>query len=64
MNNIAKWNGTSWMPVGNGTDGDVLSFVCSMDHYIYSGNFLTQEAILLNGMAYHFQLLVLVLIMT
>jgi hypothetical protein len=37
FNNIAKWNGTTWSPLGLGTDGEVWSIVVDSNHQVFVG---------------------------
>lgn len=42
VNNIAKWNGNEWSPLGSGIDGTVFALACDVQNNIYAaGNFTT-----------------------
>ncbi|MEP7170871.1 MAG: hypothetical protein ABI855_15995, partial [Bacteroidota bacterium] len=51
VNNIAKWDGTSWSAIGAGTNGDVNAFaVYNGDLYI-GGDFTTANGVTVNHVA-------------
>lgn len=37
MNNICKWDGSQWLPVGDGLDGIVYDIIIGNDNYLYAG---------------------------
>jgi hypothetical protein len=51
VNNIAKWDGTSWSAVGTGTNGDVNAFAVYNGDLYAGGNFTTADGVTVNHVA-------------
>ncbi len=43
-NNVARWNGTEWQPLGSGTGGEVRSLAMKTDGTLYAGGAFTTPA--------------------
>lgn len=51
-NNIAMWNGSQWLALGTGTNGEVLDLAVDCNDCLYvAGNFTTANAVVVNGIA-------------
>ncbi|MEO5571417.1 MAG: T9SS type A sorting domain-containing protein [Bacteroidia bacterium] len=51
VNNIAKWDGTSWSAIGTGTNGDVNAFAVYNGDLYAGGNFTTANGVTVNHLA-------------
>lgn len=61
MNNIARWDGTAWRPLGNGLQGDMVgappergqvhTIVAGFDGIYVGGRFVSSGSIQVNGLA-------------
>jgi trimeric autotransporter adhesin len=51
VNNIAKWNGTSWAAVGSGTNGEVNAFAVFNGDLYVGGAFTVAGGVTVNGLA-------------
>lgn len=50
-NNIAMWNGSTWAPLGNGTNGNVFTLCVHGSQIFAGGNFTTAGGISANNIA-------------
>jgi len=50
-NNIARWDGTAWSPLGSGTDGEVLALAWDGSNLYAGGNFSTAGGVSANNVA-------------
>jgi hypothetical protein len=51
MNNVARWSGTDWFPVGSGVDGDVYSIAFIGDDMYVGGQFTTAGGVPASNLA-------------
>ena len=52
VNNIARWDGQNWWPIGAGADGPVLALAVDGNGYVYAGgNFTTIGGVAVDGLA-------------
>jgi hypothetical protein len=52
VNNVAKWNGTSWSALGTGMDNEVLALAMDSSGNLYAGGFFgTAGGVTVNGVA-------------
>jgi trimeric autotransporter adhesin len=49
--NFAKWNGTSWLAVGSGMDGEVNAMTIYNNELYIGGDFTTADGVIVNGLA-------------
>jgi hypothetical protein len=51
VNNIARWNGTSFSAIGSGTNGEVKAFAVHNNELYIGGAFTTANGVTVNGLA-------------